>query len=157
MSKFSIVEVDNKHDLSDTATLFEAYARSLGIDLGFQGFAAEMADMPGKYAKPRGALLLARTLDGAAIGCVGLRPLNEDICEMKRLYVAPGGRGTGLGRALAEAVISAARQAGYQKMRLDTLSSMTSALSLYKSLGFYEIIAYYVTPLAETVFLELKL
>lgn len=157
MSSFSIVEAHNQHDLAATKTLFEAYAHALGIDLTFQGFAAEMEAMPGLYTRPRGVLLLARALNGAALGCVGLRPLSETICEMKRLYVAPEGRSLGLGRALAETVIMKACEIGYKKMRLDTLSSMTSALSLYRSLGYHEIEAYYETPLADTVFLEIDL
>ena len=134
-----------------------AYAASLGIDLGFQGFEDELASLPGKYAPPTGALLLARSA-GKALGCVALRQLDADgRCEMKRLYVTPGGRGLGLGRRLAEAVIAEAQHLGYREMCLDTLRSMQRAIALYRSLGFVETGAYYATPIAGTAFLRLDL
>ena len=145
-------------DLPALRELFRAYAASLPIDLGYQGFDGELASLPGKYAAPAGALLIARDAAGVALGCVAMRPLDEDgVCEMKRLYVAPAGRGQGLGRALALAIIDAARAAGYREMRLDTLASMTSAQALYKTLGFTEIGAYYDTPIENTVFMSLRL
>ena len=100
MASISIVRVIMQEDLNDTVTLFEAYAKSLGIDLTFQDFATELAAMPGKYAPPNGSLLLARSnVDGSPVGCVGLRPLGTDgCCEMKRLYVDPTGRGLGVVR-----------------------------------------------------------
>ncbi|MDE2361309.1 MAG: GNAT family N-acetyltransferase [Hyphomicrobiales bacterium] len=138
--------------------LFAAYARSLPIDLAYQNFDEECASLPGAYAPPRGALLLARDTGGAAIGCVALRPLPpEGICEMKRLYVAPAGRGAGAGRALAEKIVSIARIIGYREMRLDTLPSMRAALELYRSLGFAEIAPYYDTPVVGTIFMALDL
>lgn len=145
-------------DYLELAQLFRAYAASLPIDLSYQGFDGELASLPGKYAPPAGALLIARDESGAALGCVAMRPLDEPgVCEMKRLYVAPEGRGMGLGRALAQAIIIAARAAGYQGMRLDTLSHMTEAQALYRALGFTEIGAYYDTPIENTVFMSLKL
>lgn len=154
-----IVQAVSPEDLATAANLFRAYAEALGVDLCFQDFAAELADLPGKYAPPRGALLLARGADGQALGCVALRPAPHLAggCEMKRMYVAPAARGLGLGRALAAAVIGAARQAGYQRMVLDTLPSLSAALALYADLGFVRIAAYYDTPIAETVFLQLTL
>jgi ribosomal protein S18 acetylase RimI-like enzyme len=137
-------------------TLFREYASWLGIDLCFQRFAEELATLPGLYAPPRGRLLLAGDADGPA-GCVALRPLDETVCEMKRLFVRSACRGRGLGRALAREVISEAQLIGYATMRLDTLSHMQAAIRLYESLGFVRRSAYYETPLAETVFLELKL
>ena len=159
---FSISPVRDAADLADTISLFHTYAASLGLDLTFQNFEDEMANMPGKYSPPDGELLLARNEVGTAIGCVGLRPLptNESsttICEMKRLYVAASGRGSGVGRALASAVIEAAENLGYGEMRLDTLPSMTVALNVYRKFGFEDIAAYYETPLEGTHFLALKL
>jgi putative acetyltransferase len=145
-------------DLSAITQLFRAYAASLPIDLAYQGFDGELASLPGKYAPPTGALLIARDASGAALGCVAMRPLGEPgICEMKRLYVAPAGRGQGLGHALAHAIMEAARAAGHHEMRLDTLSSMHEAQKLYRALGFTEIAAYYDTPIEGTVFMSLKL
>jgi putative acetyltransferase len=136
--------------------LFEEYAGWLGIDLSFQGFAAELAGLPGVYAAPRGRLLLA--LDGSnSSGCVALRPLGEGVCEMKRLYVRPGFRRQGIGKLLAERIVAEARTIGYRTMRLDTLPSMQAAIRLYEALGFVRCAAYYGTPLSDTVFMELQL
>ena len=159
MAVFTISAVVSEDDLRDTITLIEAYSKSLGIDLSFQDFATEMRSMPGKYAPPTGSLLLARDdTAGQAIGCVGLRQLGlNGCCEMKRLYVDPKGRGLGLGKALAEAVIEEAKRLGYRAMRLDTLTSMQSARALYKKLGFVEVSPYYDTPIEGTSFLELDL
>lgn len=157
----SIIPVRTPEDLAATIELFTAYSTALGIDLSFQDFSAEMASMPGKYAPPRGELLLAKnTSSGEPIGCVALRPLSghgDHVCEMKRLYVAPAGRGSGAGKALAVTVIQVAEKLGYREMRLDTLSTMTAALKLYDALGFVDIPAYYETPLEGTRFLSLKL
>ncbi len=144
-------------DLPAITQLFRAYAASLPIDLGYQGFDGELASLPGKYAPPAGALLIARDATGAALGCVAMRPLEDGICEMKRLYVAPEGRGAGLGKHLARAIIEAARAAGHHEMRLDTLSTMHDAQALYRALGFVEIAAYYDSPIENTVFMSLKL
>jgi ribosomal protein S18 acetylase RimI-like enzyme len=144
-------------DLVEVAALFREYAASLPVDLGYQGFEAELAGLPGKYAPPQGVLLIARGVDDEAVGCVALRAIEAGVCEMKRLYVRPAGRGTGLGRALARAIIDAARKAGYREMRLDTLPSMTTALALYEGLGFRGIAPYYETPVENTVFLSLDL
>jgi ribosomal protein S18 acetylase RimI-like enzyme len=151
------------HDLTiaparDAATLgvaralFVDYAESLGFSLCFQGFEEELATLPGKYAPPAGALLLA----GRA-GVVGVRPLGAGIAEMKRLYVAPAARGRGLGRALALAAIDAARAAGHHAIRLDTLDRMSEAIALYRALGFREIPAYYENPLEGARYFELSL
>lgn len=156
MSPFSITKAITEQDLAETIRLFEAYALSLGIDLTFQDFATEMTQMPGKYAPPTGTLLIARDHGGEAIGCVGLRQLDDGICEMKRLYVDPKGRGTGVGRALAQEVIKEGKKLGYSAMRLDTLPNMTSARGLYRGLGFVEIPSYYDIPIEGTIFLELR-
>ncbi|EXJ59275.1 carbonic anhydrase [Cladophialophora yegresii CBS 114405] len=159
---FSIVRVRNATQLADIISLFYAYAASLGIDLAFQNFDGEMASMPGRYSPPEGELLLARDEAGQAIGCVGLRPLPSTergarVCEMKRLYVSPAGRGSGVGKALASTIIAAAEELGYSEMRLDTLPSMVAALNMYRAIGFEDIPAYYETPLEGTHFLALKL
>jgi GNAT superfamily N-acetyltransferase len=127
--------------------LFREYADGLAVDLSFQGFDAELADPLGFYV----VVLLADE------GCVGLRQIDEETCEMKRLYVRPAGRGTGLGRRLAEAVITEARTRGFARMRLDTLPTMDSARTLYATLGFREIEPYRFNPVAGTAFLELEL
>ena len=138
--------------------MFTTYANGLGVDLAYQGFAAEMAGMPGKYAPPAGELLLARRADGAAIGCVGLRPIEPPgCCEMKRLYVAPQARGLGLGKALVDAVVAEAQRIGYREIRLDTLPTMDEAIGLYRKLGFEPIEPYYVTPIVGTRFMAKQL
>jgi ribosomal protein S18 acetylase RimI-like enzyme len=136
--------------------LFEEYAAWLGIDLSFQGFAAEVAGLPGHYAPPRGRLLLALASSEAA-GCVALRPQGDSVCEMKRLFVHPAFRGQGLGKLLAERIVEEARVIGYATMRLDTLPSMPAAIRLYEALGFARCAPYYDTPLRDAVFMELRL
>jgi len=152
----SIAAARVPEDLEDARALFQEYADSLEFDLAFQGFAGELAGLPGDYAPPDGALLIARDAAGP-IGCVALRKLAEETCEMKRLYVRPRGRGTGIGRRLAIEVIAAARERGYRRMCLDTVPSMTGALALYRSLGFTVIPPYRHNPIAGAVFLELLL
>ena len=147
---------------ADTATLpivhalFTEYAAWLNIDLEFQNFKHELADLPGAYGAPHGALLLAWNDDSIA-GCVAMRPLEREICEMKRLWVRPEFRGRGIGEALARAIMQRAAQSGYARMRLDTLPGMAVAQSIYAALGFRPIGSYYRNPDACTVYLEAEL
>lgn len=150
---FYIAPAREPADLAAIATLFASYAASLDVDLGYQDFASELATLPGKYAPPTGALLLARDPDTKPLGCVALRALDsEGCCEMKRLYVSPQARGLGLGRALIMAISAEAEQIGYRELRLDTLPGMTEAISLYEAAGFVPIAPYYETPIACTRF-----
>ncbi len=146
--------VETGADLDAARRLFRAYAERLDFDLDFQDFEAEMEVLPGPYAPPHGAILLAE-VDGAAVGVVAVQPLDDEgACEMKRLYVDPDVRRQGLGRALALGIIEAAQDLGYDVMRLDTVASMTAARTLYRSLGFEERSAYYHNPLDDAVYME---
>lgn len=151
-----IREAATNEDLDAAGLLFREYAAWLRIDLCFQGFEQELANLPGIYANPCGRLILAWA-DKEPSGCVALRPLSDTTCEMKRLFVRPAFRGQNLGRRLVERVISDARDIGYTCMVLDTLPFMHSALRLYDEVGFVQRSAYYDTPLPETIFMELRL
>ncbi len=156
--RFNIQAVRTEEDLVAVAELFELYAASLPIDLGYQDFGAELAALPGKYAPPQGELLLARDPAGTPLGCVGLRPIPpEGCCEMKRLFLRPGARGLGLGKALTHAVIEEARRRGYARLRLDTLPTMSAAIGLYEQMGFLRVDPYYEPTPAGTIFMSLDL
>ena len=133
--------------------LFREYEAFLQVDLCFQHFEEELASLPGKYAPPRGVLLLA-SAHGLTAGCVAMRPLNGKVCEMKRLFVRPAYLGQGIGKKLALSVMERARAAGYARMRLDTLEKLGTALSLYAALGFQPCPPYYDNPLPGVVYLE---
>lgn len=147
-------------ELHGVRKLFQQYAASLSIDLCFQNFDAELMNLPGEYSQPRGALLLV-TVNGDHAGCCALRPLDgvdyANACEMKRLFVRPEYRGSGLGRQLAEGIIEAARLAGYGCILLDTLDDMESARALYVELGFVDIPPYYYNPIAGAHYLKAEL
>jgi ribosomal protein S18 acetylase RimI-like enzyme len=151
-----IVHAHTAEHYESVRVLFLQYADSLGFDLGFQHFGHELATLPGDYAPPDGCLLLAEEA-GYLAGCVALRCLESDTCEMKRLYVIPGFRGRGVGKILAQAVINKARTIGYVIIRLDTVDSMQAARALYMSLGFYPIEPYRYNPIDGASYMELKL
>lgn len=155
-SEIVLRQVDAPERVAIAAKLFTEYAQAIGTDLEYQGFSAELAGLPAPYAPPQGALLIA-FIGEDVLGCVALRQLDGDIAEMKRLYVREAYRGLGLGKHFVEAVIHAARLAGYRELRLDTLASMTSAQALYQRLGFVEIPPYNTKHLPGTRFYALKL
>jgi len=142
--------------IEEIRKLFLEYAQSLDIDLDFQDFETELKTLPGKYQPPDGALILA-LVEGKEAGCIALRKISKDICEMKRLYVRDEYRGLGLGKMLVGMIIDEAVKKNYQYMRLDTLPTMKSAQSLYLSFGFYDIEPYVYNPIQGTRFMELKL
>jgi len=153
----TIRSLDGPADAAVTRLLFAEYAASLDVDLGFQDFETELASLPGAYVSPAGALLLAEQ-ERQVVGCVALRPLEPPlVAELKRLYVRPAGRGQGAGAALTNAILAWAREAGYERVRLDTLPSMGQAQALYRQLGFREIPAYRHNPVPGSMFMELDL
>jgi len=152
-----LIQAKSDEEVQEARELFAEYAAWLGIDLCFQNFDKELAELPGEYVPPSGRLLLAVENDQIA-GCVAVRKIGADLCEMKRLYVRPAFRGQGLGRTLAEKIIEAGRDMGYARMRLDTLPRrMAPAIAMYRSLGFKTIEPYYHNPIEGVVFLELEL
>ena len=151
-----IIEAKTNELISETKELFQEYASTLGFDLDFQDFKKEMEGFPDHYSTPDGCLYLA-CYGKQRIGCVGLRYFEKGICEIKRLYIRPEFRGMKAGRMLAEAAIKAARDIGYEYIRLDTLQSMESANSMYKSLGFYDIEPYRHNPIDGAMYMELDL
>jgi ribosomal protein S18 acetylase RimI-like enzyme len=153
MAEVRIVDAHHEPLVGTVRGLFEEYSRGVGVDLCFQNFSKELADLPGDYIPPRGALLIG-LVDDEAAGCIALHSWADDIAEMKRLFVRPTARGSGLGRELALAVVERARSAGYRRLRLDTLPSMQSAIRLYRSLGFEEIPPYRANPVPGSLFFE---
>jgi len=151
-----IRKAESKSEIDQVRMLFMEYREFLGEHLEFQDFDRELESLPGEYSRPEGELLIA--LDGErVVGCVAVRRIDQDICEMKRLFVRPEYRGEGIGRKLAEKIIDSARDLGYGLMRLDTLDRLTEAMGLYRSLGFREIGPYYKNPLSGVVYWELSL
>ena len=146
-----IKQAQTKTEIEEVRKLFQEYEAFLNVDLCFQSFEDELASLPGRYSRPNGDLLIG--LDGErAVGCVAIRKLDDGVCEMKRLFVRPTARGTGLGRRLAQEIIVIARELGYSLMRLDTLERLTEAMHLYETFGFRKIEPYYENPLPGVVY-----
>jgi putative acetyltransferase len=157
LDPMKIIQAKSPEEIQEVRKLFEEYVAWLGINLCFQNFDKEVAELPGDYAPPSGRLTLATERDDVA-GCVALRRIGEDVCEMKRLYVRPQFRGRGLGRTLTENLIHEARSIGYKRMRLDTLPGrMDRAIAMYRLLGFKNIEPYYNNPVEGAAFMELEL
>src|SRR5439155_19572246 len=155
--KLDITWATNPTSLAAVRELFLEYAQSLGFSLCFQSFDKELDGLPGDYAPPDGRLLLA-ACEGVVGGCVALRKLDQEICEMKRLYLRPQFRGKGLGLILAERVIAEARQVGYKQLRLDTVEPvMKTAVAIYRKLGFRQIAPYRSNPIEGALYMELQL
>jgi len=153
----SLVQAESPAQIAQARELFLEYAQSLGFSLCFQNFDEELAVLPGEYAPPEGRLLLAE-YEGQLAGCVALHKLEAGVCEMKRLYLRPQFRGKSLGRALADRIISEAREISYQRMRLDTVEPrMKDAVAMYRKIGFKEIAAYCSNPIAGALYMELEL
>lgn len=149
---FDIVAATTPTNVDAVAGLFRAYAASIGVDLAYQGFDAELASLPGHYAPPGGTLLLAQGADGQPLGCVAVRRLDDGVAELKRLYVSPAARGLGLGRSLLQAATGAAVAMGYRELRLDTLPTMHEAIAMYRKAGFRAVAPYYDSAVAGTLF-----
>lgn len=152
----ALVHATSNEQIQTVKILFQEYAAWLNFDLCFQNFEQELANLPGDYVSPAGSLLLA-ICNGVVAGCAAMRKLDEDTCEMKRLYVRPAFKGKGIGRMLAKAAIDDGIMAGYQRMRLDTIDFMKEALSLYCSMGFREIEPYRYNPISGAKYMELNL
>lgn len=149
---FQLSQAQGKQDIESARALMREYQETIGVDLCFQGFEAELAGLPGSYAPPRGRLLLAYR-DGEAVGCIALQPIDAQRAEMKRLYVRPSARGSGLGRTLVGSVLEEARAIGYLEVVLDTLPTMTEAQRMYEQFGFRDIAPYRSNPIGGTRYL----
>jgi len=154
---FAVAQAESPAQIAQARELFLEYAQSLGFSLCFQNFDKELAELPGDYAPPDGRLLLAEC-ESRVAGCVALHKLEAEICEMKRLYLRPQFRGKGLGRVLADRIITEARRIGYRRMRLDTVEPvMGDAVAMYRKIGFHEIEPYRANPMAGAMYMELML
>lgn len=152
----TVVHATTPQQIEQVRILFHEYRQYLGVDLCFQSFAQECDTLPGEYVSPKGSLRLAMS-GSHVVGCAALRPLEEEACEMKRLFVRPAHRKKGYGAVLAETIIDDAKKIGYRSMRLDTLRGLVAAIHLYTYLGFKEISSYYPNPLPGVVYMELVL
>ncbi|MGS2739848.1 GNAT family N-acetyltransferase [Sinomicrobium sp. M5D2P17] len=152
-----IRKAESDRDYNTGAELFKEYAAYIGIDLEFQNFAREVEDLRSQYSAPEGALLIVSGAESTALGCVGIRKLEDNICELKRMYLKPETRGQGLGLELMNKALRTGRKLKYEKMRLDTLANMEAAIALYRKAGFYEIAPYRYNPMEDTVYMEILL
>ncbi|MEM9687817.1 MAG: GNAT family N-acetyltransferase [Bacteroidota bacterium] len=152
--KITLREATSTYDYTQAAGLFRDYARELPIDLDFQDFEHELNTIAKMYAPPRGTLLFAVNDGNDILGCVAIRPFKDDICELKRMYVKPSGRGLGIGTSLLKEAIRKSRELGYAVIRLDTLSTMKKAIQLYERSGFYEIPPYRFNPVPGAKYYE---
>lgn len=152
----NIIEANNKETLILVKNLFIDYSKELNVSLCFQNFDNEVSNLPGIYSRPNGCIFLA-FYNGEAAGCVALKKLEEDVCEMKRLYVKPDFRKFGIGKLLIDRIIQESRIIGYSTMKLDTLARLKPAIKLYNSYGFNKIVPYYENPLDNVVYMELDL
>jgi carbonic anhydrase len=153
MPEFKLVEVAAVEQMPVVRELFQEYADWLKVDLCFQGFTEELENLPGRYSRPSGLIIIARSA-GKAAGCIALKPLAEGICEMKRLYVRPEFRDHGIGTALVRTALDEAKRMGYRCMRLDTMAQMEAAIRMYQAHGFEEIPSYYDNPHEGVVYME---
>lgn len=151
-SPYRLGDAISPDQIDAVRALFLEYQEAIGLDLSYQGFAEEVEGLPGEYAQPHGALLIATTTQGRPLGCIAMRRIDDDRCEMKRLYVVRAGRGAALGERLVDALVERARELGYRQMLLDTLPSMTAAIALYRRLGFRSGQAYGKAALDEALF-----
>lgn len=153
----TIKEINTPEDYLQAAKLFQEYAQEIGIDLTFQNFEAELNDLQKQYSRPEGAIFIAYNDHDVALGCVGIRKLEDSVCELKRMYIKPEGRGKGLASQLVKKCLEIGIELGYSKIRLDTLSSMHAAIRVYEKAGFYEIDSYRFNPFDEAKYYERKL
>ncbi|HEX7319867.1 MAG TPA: GNAT family N-acetyltransferase [bacterium] len=151
-----LIEATSQNHVQEIRGLFKEYTETLGFDLDFQDYAREFAGLPGEYQAPDGFLMLA-LWDNETAGCAAMRKIEDRICEMKRMYVRPKYRGKGIGREMAVRIIEIARSIGYARMRLDTIDTMTEAISLYESLGFKDIKPYRYNPVKGARYMEIAL
>jgi carbonic anhydrase len=151
-----LIQISTHEQYCAAAQLFQEYAAWLGIDLCFQGFDEEVKDLEAMYSEPIGGIILCE-IEGHYVGCVGVRRINDQCAELKRMYVQPHQQQKGIGTALLENAVALARDCGYEKIKLDTLNTMTPAINLYLKNGFVEIPAYYHNPIATAVYFEKRL
>ncbi|MCP4176822.1 MAG: GNAT family N-acetyltransferase [bacterium] len=155
--KFNIIIAKSESEYNQAKMLFREYEKDIGIDLSYQNFKEEIENIVEKYSRPFGGILLVKSLNGILLGCTAIRKFNDESGELKRMFVKKSWRGTGIGKSLLEASIKLARELGYKKVKLDTLSSMQSAIRLYKKLGFNEIEPYIFNPDSDALYFEIEL